>query len=273
MLGVAVAPGVVDDERLGHLVRRGRSALVTINEDDELSRAAVWAIQEGMCDELKLLLDDEPWLALAWLRDADPLSRVSWSLLHVVTGWPGHFPDGPTSVELLVQAGANVNARFRGDHEETPLHWAASSDDVGVLDALLDAGADIEAPGAVIGGGTPLADARGYKQWRAAFRLVERGARTTLVDAATLGLLDRVSGAFANGEPPGPDDVDAAFWGACHGGRTETAEFLLGHGAQLNRVPPWAQLTPLDAAERERAEDLVTLLRSRGARTADELST
>ncbi len=246
--------------------------MVTINEDDELSQAAVWAIQEGACDELKLLLDEEPWLALAWLRDADPLSRVSWSLLHVVTGWPGHFPDGPVSVELLVAAGANVNARFRGVHEETPLHWAASSDDVAVLDALLDAGADIEAPGAVIGGGTPLADARGYKQWRAAFRLVERGAHTTLVDAATLGLLDRVDGAFTGGDPPGPREVNAAFWGACHGGRAECAQYLLDRGAELDWVPPWAQLTPLDAAEREHAEDLVTLLRSRGARSVDELS-
>jgi hypothetical protein len=124
----------------------------------------------------------------------------------------------------------------------------------------------------VVGGGTPLADARGYKQWRAAFRLVERGAHTTLVDAATLVLIDRVTNAFTGGEPPGPGDVDAAFWGACHGGRTETAEFLLGRGAQLNWVPPWAQLTPLEAAEREQADDLVTLLRSRGARTTGELS-
>jgi len=34
---------------------------------------------------------------------------------------------------------------------ETRLHWTASSDDVAVLDALLDAGADIESPGSVIG--------------------------------------------------------------------------------------------------------------------------
>ena len=70
-----------------------------------------------------------------------------------------------------------MDARFRGPHEETPLHWAASSDDVAVLDALLDAGADIEAPGGVIGGGPPLADARAFGQWKAAHRLVERGAQ------------------------------------------------------------------------------------------------
>ncbi|MGI8430236.1 MAG: hypothetical protein ACR2OB_13270 [Solirubrobacteraceae bacterium] len=51
------------------------------------------------------------------------------------------------------------------------------SDDVAVLDALLGAGADIEAPGAVLGGGPPMADARGFKQWGVTHRFVARGAR------------------------------------------------------------------------------------------------
>jgi hypothetical protein len=42
------------------------------------------------------------------------------------------------------------------------LYWAASSDDVEVARALIDAGADIEAPGASIAGGAPLDDAVGY---------------------------------------------------------------------------------------------------------------
>lgn len=77
-----------------------------------------------------------------------------------------------------------VRARIRSsggcDDERTPLHWAESSDDVAVLDALLDAGADIEGAGAVIGDGTPLADAVAFGQWNAARRLIERGAQTTL---------------------------------------------------------------------------------------------
>jgi ankyrin repeat protein len=88
-------------------------------------------------------------------------------LLHVVTDWPGHFPNGATTVAVLVAAGADVNARFTGPHTETPLHWAASSDDVEALDALLDADADLEAPGAVIAGGTPLTDAVAFGQWHA----------------------------------------------------------------------------------------------------------
>ena len=56
-------------------------------------------------------------------------------------------------------AGADPNAPGVGRHPETPLHWAASSGDVDAIDALVAAAADIEAPGAVIGDGTPLADA------------------------------------------------------------------------------------------------------------------
>jgi len=171
----------------------------------------------------------------------------------------------------LVDAGADVDARFRGPHEETPLHWAASSGDVEVLDALLDAGADIEAPGAVLGGGSPMADARGFKQWRAAYRLVERAAHTTLVDAATLGLLARVEGYFSGIAQPTPEEVTAAFWGACHGGRLPCAQYLLERGADLNWIPPWEPLSPVEAAEREGADELAQWLRTRGAKSAVEL--
>ena len=102
------------------------------------------------------------------------------------------MPEAAAKVAALVAAGADVNARFTGPHGETPLHWAASSDDIDALDALLDAGADIEADGAVIAGGTPIADAVAFGQWNAARRLLERGARTNLWQAAALGLLDRV---------------------------------------------------------------------------------
>lgn len=107
-------------------------------------------------------------------------------------------------VTTLVEAGANVGGRFAGAHEDTALHGAASSDDVVVLDALLDAGADIEADGAVIAGGTAIADAVALSQWRAARRLLERGAETTLWQAAALGELDRVTAYFCSGTaPPG----------------------------------------------------------------------
>jgi ankyrin repeat protein len=192
-------------------------------------------------------------------------------LLHVATDWPGHFPNGTETVAALVQAGADVNARFRGPHEETPLHWAASSNDVEVLDVLLDAGADIEADGGVIGGGTPLTDARAFGQWQAARRLVERGAKTGLDDAATLGLMDRLMSYFTESQRPSRDETNSAFWGACHGGQQRAAEYLLDQGADPNWIPPWEELTPLDAAERSEARELAAWLRRRGAKAANEL--
>jgi ankyrin repeat protein len=225
--------------------------------------AAVEAIRSGDLETLKRLLRESPDLATARIEGR--------TLLHVATDWPGHFPNGAETVALLVDAGADVNARFQGPpSEETPLHWAASSDDVEALDALLDAGADIEAPGAVIAGGTPLTDARAFGQWNAARRLVERGAETTLDDAAALGLMDRVEGAFAGGTPPSSEDVNRALWFACHGGQQAAAESLLERGADLNWIPPWENLTPLDVAERSEARELVKWLRARGARSAGE---
>src|ERR687892_1326998 len=166
--------------------------------DEPVAVAVVEAIRGGDVDALRQLLRDHAGLAGARIRavDSDGREHSSRTLLHVATDWPGHFPNGPATVAVLVEAGADVNARFRGPHTETPLHGAASSNDVEVLDALLDAGADIEAPGAVLGSGPPLADATGFGQWQAAHRLLEPGAQTTLSDAATLGLMDRVERYF-----------------------------------------------------------------------------
>ncbi len=166
--------------------------------DDPLAVAAVAAIRTGDLAMLKQLLADNPDLAIA--RVADPCRAIggdhSRTLLHTATDWPGHFPNGVETVETLIAAGAEVNARCAGPHGETPLHWAASSDDVGVLDRLLDRGADIEADGAVIGGGTPVADAVAFGQWNAARRLVKRGAKTNLWQSAAMGLIERGSPTF-----------------------------------------------------------------------------
>jgi ankyrin repeat protein len=242
----------------------------TIDPEDPLAVAVVESIHTGDLSTLKRLLDENPALSRARLGDDDP-EGMSRTLLHVATDWPGHFPNGAATVALLVEAGADVNARFRGPHAETPLHWAASSNDVGVLDALLDAGAEIDADGGVIGGGTALADARAFGQWEAARRLVERGARTTVEDAATIGLVDRLEAYFARETRPSPEEINRAFWGACHGGQPRAADYLLARGADVNWIPPWEEKTPLDAAERSGAGELAEWLRARGAKSASDL--
>jgi ankyrin repeat protein len=243
---------------------------MTLDTRDALAVAVTEAIHSGDLPALERLLREHPGLATARLGDEDP-DGMSRTLLHVATDWPGHFLNSAATVALLIEAGADVNARFHGPHAETPLHWAASSNDVEALDALLDGGADIDADGGVIGGGTALADARAFGQWQAAHRLVERGAQTTLVDAATLGLMDRVQAYVASDTERQPDEISHAFWGACHGGQQSAAEYLLDRGADLNWIPPWERLTPRDAAERSDADELVEWLRGRGAKSASEL--
>jgi ankyrin repeat protein len=255
-----------------------------LSTEDPLAVATVEAIHRGNVEDLERLLAENPGLATARIggrTSCDPC-EMSRTLLHVATDWPGHYPNGAATVAALVAAGADVNAGFEGPHTETPLHWAASSDDVAVLDALVKHGADIEAPGAVIGGGTPIADAAAFGQWKAAQRLVELGAKTALWQAAALGLLDRVESHFAGarlsdwsprpGEPsdPVPDEVTHAFWCACHGGQQHVAEYLLARGADINWVG-YDQLTPLGAARRTGANALVAWLMHRGAKMTEEL--
>ncbi|GLY50686.1 ankyrin repeat domain-containing protein [Lentzea sp. NBRC 102530] len=204
-----------------------------MRHDDPLAAAVTAAIQAGDVPALARLLADHPGLATARIVDEHGHAR---SLLHVLTDWPARRPNGARTVAVLVAAGADVNARFEGPHRETPLHWAASADDVEVLDALLDHGADIDADGAVVAGGTALTDARVFAQWAAAHRLVERGAAVTLADAATLGLRDRLEALLAGASQ---DELDTAYWGASRGGQPECAALVAAAGADVHRVPPW----------------------------------
>jgi uncharacterized protein len=240
--------------------------MLKLSPEEPLAVAVTEAIRNGHLGTLERLLRENPDLAAARIEG----NRGSRTLLHIATDWPGHFPNGAATVAALIAHGADVNARMIGTHAETPLHWAASSDDIAVLDALIDGGADIEAPGSVIGGGTPLADAVAFGQWRAARRLIERGARATLWQAAALGLMNVVEEQFAGDRTPVPDEITNAFWCACHGGRRATAEYLLERGAKLNWIGH-DQLTPIDAASRTGARELVEWLRSQGAKSAKDL--
>jgi hypothetical protein len=239
-----------------------------LDTEDALALAVVAAIHAGDVDGLRRLLEEHPGLAAMRLGDEGGMSRT---LLHVATDWPGHYPNGPQVIKALVQAGADVEGRFAGPHTETPLMWAASSDDVAVLDALLEAGADIEARGAVIGGGTAIADACAFAQWNAARRLVELGATPLLWEAAALGLMDRIAGYFAADPPPAPDEVTHGLWSACHGGQHQAAEFFLDRGGDINWIG-YDQLTPLDAARRSGADQLAGRLASQGAKSTAELT-
>ena len=95
--------------------------MVTVPTDDPVAHAAVSAIHEGRVGDLDELLSEHPWLATARLG-VDAPGGMSRTLLHVATDWPGHHPEVAASIAALVRHGADVDARFHGPHEETPLH-------------------------------------------------------------------------------------------------------------------------------------------------------
>ena len=233
-------------------------ALEPLPADDPVAAALVTAIRAGHSDRLEDLLRGHP--DAPHVQIAESGCDNTRSLLHIATDWPGHFPNVGASSAVLVRAGADVNARGRGVITETPLHWAASSDDVDALDALLDAGADIDAGGAVIAGGTPLSDAVAFGQWNAARRLVERGATIPFREAAALGLMELVVGGAQDADTGG---LNEALWYACHGDQRAAAQYLLERGADPAWTSPWDGLTPAAAARRSGAEALANWVSGR----------
>ncbi len=175
------------------------------------------------------------------------------------------------TIGLLIERGADPDAPMVGGNApERALHWAASSNDVDALDALLDGGANIESPGAIFTNGAAMSDAVIFAQWDAARRLLDRGAKTTFTESAGLGLLDRLATYFEQGPKPAGDQITAALWHACRGGQMQTAQYLVGKGANVNWVG-WDKLGALDGAQQSGNQDLVAWLRKQGAKWASEL--
>ena len=148
-------------------------------------------------------------------------------MVHVATDWPGHFPNVGATLRALTWAGADVNARMSPHPKdpncvETPLYWAASSDDVAAIDALLDLGANIEATGGDLHGRTAALECGGVRQLGGGAALRQRGARPTWWQGAALGMLDVVTTRWHDEPMPTRDDVTRAFWHACRGAQQPT---------------------------------------------------
>jgi ankyrin repeat protein len=221
--------------------------------DDPVVLALVSSIRSGDVDALRVLLSSDPSLASDRFGD----ETTSRTALHLATDWPGRFPRVAETIGALVAAGAPVDGRFVGAHRETPLHWAASADDVDAVAALLDAGADIEADGAVLTDGPPLADAVVFAQWNAARLLVDRGATMTIWQAAALGDTRALSELL---DAAGPQEITNSCWHACRAGRLDAVEMLVDRGADLDWLGHDG-LTPRDAGLASGNDELAARLR------------
>ncbi len=242
--------------------------VLVIPSDDPAVVELRIAIFGGDVAVLKRLISEHPDLAASSFGSVE---RGTGTALHLVAGWPGYYPNGPEIVHALVDGGADSNARttargssIPGPGSETPLHYAASNDDVDVAAALIDRGADVEAPDGSIG--TPLDNAIGYCCWHVARLLAARGARVEKVwHASALGMLDRLEELLVPGIEP--NLVSQGFWHACAAGQRRAAERLLRAGADLNWEPDYASGTPLDATQGlgTRQENVITWLESLSA--------
>jgi uncharacterized protein len=245
----------------------------TLRWNEPLAVELTAAVQRGQADRVRHLLDKHPGLArVRVVKDGE--AAGSRTLLHLFADWPGHRRNPHEIVAVLVGAGADPNAPGLAggpQGQETPLHWAASNDDVELVDALLDFGADVNVPGSIIGGLGPVADAAVFGGQRAGLRLVERGARTNIFQAAALGLVDLVRAELEREPDLDGERITQAFWAACRAGHPDVATLLIESGPNINWVG-WNDETPLDAARDAEAAELAAWLHARGARSAAELA-
>ena len=209
------------------------------------------AIEQSDIERLEALIASHPDLPNLRSKDNDR------TLLHTIADYPGHKPKGIEMARLVIDAGADVNARFQHGQvaavKETPLHWAASNDDVDLAELLLDAGADIDVDRGVIANGTPIWNAVIFRCVNVARLLIERGASSNLMTAAGAGRRDMVdrffdeegnvtknAGALPCWDEPRPPKtaLDSAFGFACRNGHATVAKVLYERGADPGWVNP-----------------------------------
>jgi ankyrin repeat protein len=165
-----------------------------------------------------------------------------------------HLDQPGLLARLITEDPARVHER--GGDGQTPLHFARSR---AVVDLLLDAGADIDARD-VDHRSSPaewmLDRAQGAGRYELAAYLVERGASTDIFLAAALGLADRAgamvgampeqlelrTGRGPYGEQP-PSSYHIYFWTIGDGRSPLDVAAQFGHGDVLDLVLPFA--TPL----------------------------
>lgn len=239
---------------------------------------AVQAIKSGDVENLMLLLTEHPDLANA-------CSLQGRTLLNHLCDWPGNFPREIESGRVLIDAGADINARAIDPAVgETSLQWAVSSNDVAMAEFLIDSGASVNGLHNDL---RPLAQALFYRCIEVAEVLVKRGANMTLEFAAGLGRIDLMQKFFhADGQlipnasshtepinkaiqPQASKNelLEQALIYAVINDKVECAAYLLDQGADLCAMPSGFHFlgTPLHWAAGCDSTTMVEMLVHRGA--------
>eukprot|EP00752_Nemacystus_decipiens_P009330 g8338.t1 len=246
---------------VSELLRQGASP----SEPDENGDAPLHvAVQVGHGDILSLLLRQG--------AAVDGLDSGGRSALHLAAGAAG----GAGSLDLvrrLVSAGADLSLRHGDRYDKSALDWAAFHGHVKVMRSLIQHGVDVNATSDETDF-TALHVGASNNQVGAIDVLVEAGAdidagrrETSLHVAAKLGLSEAVAVLLKHGAAA--DKLDANGRSALHvavkGGHVAAARALLAAGAKPDLRRGEHESTLLDLAAQGGHADILTALAQRGA--------
>lgn len=189
------------------------------------------AIHHGDVDGLRRLLARDPFLAVDPVSSCfDNDSALGYLGVARFHGLTDHGRTGEIA-QLLLDAGGAPDGPEQA--AEPPLVTAASYDEVDMVRALIDAGADLEATGFAVPGGTALSHAVAFGNIEVVDLLAAADAKVhNIVEAAGVGNLDGYDLALLSVASRAPAAKAAAV---CE--RLEALDQLVGSGVPVDADP------------------------------------
>ncbi len=203
------------------------------------------AVVDGDLPQLESLLRRNPALVHARSNREHRATLLYYLAANGVEDFRQRSPaNAPEIARLLLGAGAEVDALCGpgepGDTTMLALVTSVHPHHRGVATELIEifvkAGSKVDG---VNGDGAPVRLALKFGYPESAAALARLGAEVkTVAMASGLGMLDLTKG-FVEGRGVSQAELGAAFELACRFGRTDTAEYLLAHGADVDGRGAW----------------------------------